>query len=175
MLPLRRRTAFSPPPTDLQRQAVPVVSTMVASLAPVLPLIAVEPIVPPLGLILFLAWRLLRVDIWPLWAALPLGLWDDLYSGQPLGTAAFGWTAIMLAFDIVDRRLPWLDHRRDWGIAVCAIAAHQAFALLIVRWTGGATSPLLLLPQLVISAALYPLAARVCAALDRWRNPAGGR
>lgn len=175
MLPLRRRSAFAPPPTRLQRQAVPVVSTMIACLAPLLPVVLVEPVLPPLGLVVFLGWRLLRADIWPLWAGLPLGLWDDLYSGQPLGTAMCGWTAIVLAFDAFDRRLVGRSHRLDWGLATLAVAAQQLFALLIARIAGGITSPLLLLPQIALSAALYPLAARMCAALDRWRNSRAGR
>ena len=173
MLPLRRRTTFSPPPTPFERQLVPVLSTMLASLVPVLPFVASEPLLPPFGLLAFLGWRLLRGDIWPLWVGLPLGLWDDLFSGQPLGTAASGWTAIMLLLDALDRRLPWRSHRQDWTIAAVAIAGHQLFALMIARESGGTTNPLLLGPQLALSALLYPLVARQCAALERWRHAPG--
>lgn len=175
MLPLKRRTTFTPQPTALERQLVPIVSTMLGSLTPLLPFVVDQPLLPPFGLMIFLGWRLLRGDIWPLWMGLPLGIWDDLFSGQPLGTAMFGWTAIMLVLDSLDRRLPFRDHRQDWGIAALAIAGHQLFALLIARATGGVTSPLLLLPQLGISAMLYPIVSRSCAALDRWRNPTNPR
>ena len=171
MLPTRRRSSFSPPPTALERQMVPVLSTMAASLIPVIPIVLSQPLLPPFGLMVFLGWRLLRGNIWPLWMGLPLGFWDDLFSGQPLGTAMCGWTLIMLALDAIDRRMAWRSHLEDWGLASLAIAGHLAFALMIVRITGGQTSPLLIAPQIALSAMTYPLAARACAALDRRRNP----
>jgi rod shape-determining protein MreD len=171
MLPLKRRTSFSPPPTALERQLVPVISTMVGSLAVLFPVIATEPLMPPFGLMVFLGWRLLRNDIWPLWIGLPLGLWDDLYSGQPIGTAMCGWTAIMLTLDALDRRTPFRDHRQDWMLAGLAVSGYLVFALVIARITGGETSLLTMVPQILLSALLFPLVARLCAALDRWRNP----
>jgi rod shape-determining protein MreD len=171
MLPLKRRSSFTPPPTALEAQAVPVVTTMIASLSVLLPTVAVEPLMPPFGLMVFLGWRLLRNNIWPLWMGLPLGLWDDLFSGQPIGTAMCGWTAIMLVLDSLDRRTPFRDHRHDWMLSGSLIAGYLLFALFIARITGGATSPIALVPQMLLSALLYPLAARLCAALDRWRSP----
>ncbi len=171
MLPLKRRTSFTPPPTALERQLVPVVSTMIGSMTALTPVVATEPLLPPFGLMIFLGWRLLRGDIWPLWSGLLLGLWDDLFSGQPIGTAMCGWTAILLVIDAFDRRLPWRDHVQDWLLASVAIAAYLAFALLIVRVSGGLTAPLVLIPQLLLSALLFPLISRFCAALDRWRGP----
>jgi len=171
MLPLKRRTRFTPPPTALEAQLVPVISTMVGSLAVLAPNIASEPLLPPFGLMVFLGWRLLRGDIWPLWIGLPLGLWDDLFSGQPIGTAMSGWTAILLILDVLDRRAPFRDHRQDWILAAAMITGYLFFALAIAWLTGGATSPLALLPQILLSALLFPLIARGCAALDRWRSP----
>ena len=171
MLPLRRRSTFAPPPTALERQLVPIFSTMIASLSSLLPFIASEPLLPPFGLLVFLAWRLLRNDIWVLWMGIPLGLWDDLFSGQPLGTAMCGWTAIMLALDAVDRRLPWRGYYEDWAIAALAVAGYLLFAMLIVRITGAATSPEVLIPQIMLSVFCLPAVARFCGALDRWRNP----
>lgn len=166
----RRRTSFTPPPTALERQLVPIVSTMVGSLAPLFPIIASEPLMPPFGLIVFLGWRLLRGDIWPLWMGLPLGLWDDLFSGQPIGTAMCGWTLVMLGLDFADRRMAFRTYIEDWGLAASAIAGQLLLALAVVRLTGGASSPLLLVPQLIVSALAYPIIARFCAALDRWRS-----
>lgn len=168
MLPLKRRTSFTPPPTALERQAVPVITTMIGSLAVLFPVISTEPLMPPFGLMVFLGWRLLRGDIWPLWIGLPLGLWDDLFSGQPIGTAMCGWTAVMLVLDALDRRTPFRDHRQDWILAGLAITGYLFFALIIAD---GATTPLVLVPQILLSALLYPLVARACAALDRWRSP----
>ena len=137
MLPLKRRTQFTPPPTALEAQLVPVISTMAGSLAVLAPTIATEPLMPPFGLMVFLGWRLLRGNIWPLWMGLPLGLWDDLFSGQPIGTAMCGWTAIMLVLDNLDRRTPFRDHRQDWVLAGLLMGGYLLFALVIARITGG--------------------------------------
>jgi rod shape-determining protein MreD len=82
-----------------------------------------------------------------------------------------GWTAIMLALDSFDRRAPFRDHRQDWLVGALAIGGYLLFALLIARLTGGVTSPIALLPQILLSALLFPLIARLCAALDRRRSP----
>lgn len=169
MLPIGRRTDFSPQPTPTERALVPVAATAIASLVPLVPFIASAPLLPPLGLMTFVAWRLLRSDVWPLWVALPLGAWDDLFSGAPIGTAICGWTAILLALDVVDVRVPWRDHRLDWMIATAVVAAMLLFTLLIVRNAGSTPGPLLLVPQLVLSVLLFPAVSRACAMLDRWR------
>lgn len=165
----RRRDRFAPPPSEFERQAIPVASVVLASAAPLLPIIATVPILPPLGLLTLLAWRLLRSDLWPVWAALPLGLVDDLFSGAPIGSAAAGWTLALLAIELVDRRLVWRDHWQDWGIAVLLTAFVQQLALGLDAIAGGATRPVVLIPQLVIAAFAFPVVTRVCAALDRRR------
>jgi rod shape-determining protein MreD len=82
-----------------------------------------------------------------------------------------GWTAILLALDFLDRRTPFRDHRQDWVLAGLMIGAYLLFALAIAWLTGGSTSPMALVPQILLSALLFPLVSRVCAALDRWRSP----
>src|SRR3546814_1079935 len=77
---------------------VPIASVMFASALPLmLPLIANSPVLPPLGLLFFLCWQLLRAEMWPVWIGLPLGLWDDLFSGAPIGTAVALWTLASIA------------------------------------------------------------------------------
>ena len=169
MLPIGRRTTFSPPPTALERALVPVVATGVASLAPLIPIVASAPLLPPFGLMTFVAWRLLRNEVWPLWIALPLGAWDDLLSGAPVGTAICGWTAILLALDIVDARLPWRGYRIDWVVGSAMVAAMLLFTLVIVHNAGSTPSPLLLVPQIALSMLLFPVVSRMCAMLDGWR------
>jgi rod shape-determining protein MreD len=166
---LGRRSPFAPPPGAFERQLVPVGSVLLASLAPLLPEIATNTLLPPLGLMVLLAWRLLRDDLWPVWIALPLGLFDDLFSGQPLGTAMALWTIAFLGIDLIDTRLVWRDHWQDWGIAGLIIAAELTLALGIAHLTGGAMPFVLLLPQIAVSILLFPLVARSCAALDRLR------
>ena len=65
---------------------LPWATILFGSLTPWLPIIAPAPVLPPFGFLLMLAWRLLRPGLLPPWAGLPLGLFDDLYSGQPMGS-----------------------------------------------------------------------------------------
>ncbi|WP_293883832.1 rod shape-determining protein MreD [Sphingomonas sp.] len=169
MIALRRRSSFGPPPGAVERQIVPILSVMIASLTPLLPEIWTAPILPPFGFMVLLGWRLLRDDLWPVWVALPLGLFDDIFSGQPLGSAMALWTIAFLVIDVIDSRLVWRDHWQDWGIAALAIAGELVLALGIAHITGGAMPVLLLLPQILVSVLLFPIVARLCATLDRFR------
>ena len=161
-----RRDRFAPPPTAFEQQLIPVVSVMLASLAPLLPMIASTPIVPPFGFMMLIGWRLLRNDLWPVWTALPLGLFDDLFGGAPIGSAMALWTITLLAIDAVDRRWVWRDHLQDWGIAVSAIAIYLLCAMVL---SAGHAPLWVLLPQLSLSALLFPWMMRIVAMLDRWR------
>ena len=163
------RSRIGRAPSPAQRQAVPIVSTMIGSLTPILPAIATAPTMPPWGLLILLAWRMLHRNIWPVWMGLPLGLFDDLFSGQPLGSSMMLWTLALLGLDLLDRRMIWRDFRQEWIIASGLIAAVTLFQLAIAHLTGGATNPLYLLPQIAISALAFPLVARICAVLDDWR------
>jgi rod shape-determining protein MreD len=163
---LPRRDRFAPPPTAFEQQLIPVASVMLASLAPLLPMIVTAPIVPPFGYMMLLAWRLLRNDLWPVWAALPLGAFDDLFSGAPIGTAMALWTLTFIAIDAIDRRWVWRDHMQDWGIAVAFVAL---YLLLAVSLSSAVLPAWLLIPQLAFSALLFPVMGRTTAMLDRWR------
>lgn len=150
---------------------VPILSVMAGSLVTILPIVATFPILPPLGLLMLLGWRLLRPDVFRIWAPLPLGFFDDLVSGQPMGSAVLLWTISFFAIELFDQRLVWRDFRQDWVIAAGAIA----FCLIAGRLLAspiGAHVDTMLLVQIVISIMLYPLVARLCAWLDRKRRRA---
>ena len=166
---LGRRSPFAPPPSRFERQLLAILSVMLASLAPLLPLIAITPSLPPFGFMVILAWRLLRNDLWPTWIALPLGLFDDLFSGQPIGSAMALWTLVFLAIDLVDTRLLWRDYWQDWGVAALAIAAEIFFAALLANTSSTTLALELLVPQMIMSILLFPLVVRLCATLDNWQ------
>lgn len=167
---LARRSGFTPPPSIFAQQAIPVGSVMLASLlTSLMPFIATAPVIPPLGFMLLLGWRLLRNDLWPVWAALPLGFFDDLFNGAPLGSAMALWTIAFVVVDAVDRRFVWRDHWQDWIIAAAAIALYLIAALLIANLAGGATPLHLLSPQIALAVLAFPIIMRVTAVLDRWR------
>lgn len=141
-------------------------SVALGSLVTILPFVATFPLLPPFGLLLLLGWRLHRADSLKVWAPVPLGLLDDLVSGQPLGSAMLLWTLCFIAVDVLDTRLVWRDFWQDWLIATGA----AGFCLIAGRLIA---SPLTahvdtaLLFQLLVCAALFPLVSRLCARLDR--------
>ncbi|HWK37065.1 rod shape-determining protein MreD, partial [Sphingomonas sp.] len=143
---------------------------MAGSLVTLLPLVATVAFLPPCGLLMLLAWRLRRPELFASWAAVPLGLFDDLVSGQPLGSAMAFWTLCVLAIDVLDTRLVWRDFWQDWliaggGVAFCLIASR------LVASPIAAHVDTALLLQILASCALYPLAAYVCARIDQRRQP----
>lgn len=156
-------------PSPLRQRAIPVLTTMAGSLAPALPLIATSAIIPPFGLLILLAWRSLHRQIWPAWAGVPLGLWDDLFSGAALGTSVAIWTSLLLGLDMLDRRLIWRDAWQEWAIAALLICGY----LLVAYQVGGAAAGwyglALMMPQMLIAALLFPSVVRVCDRLDQWR------
>jgi rod shape-determining protein MreD len=166
VLPFRN----APPLLSVKARAVPIVSTMIGSIAPLLlPVMAQAPIVPPFGLLVLLAWRLMRPGFWTPWAPLPLGLFDDLVSGQPVGSAMLSWTVAILAIDMSERALLWRDYVQDWFVASLAmtgcILSGYLFAIL-----AGAAAPLSgVALQSLAAILIFPLVARLCARLDVWR------
>ncbi|MGQ3100723.1 MAG: rod shape-determining protein MreD [Alphaproteobacteria bacterium HGW-Alphaproteobacteria-17] len=159
-------------PASLWRmRAVPVATVMVASALPLmLPLVASSPVLPPLGLLFFLCWQLLRTEMWPVWIGLPLGLWDDLYSGQPIGTAVGLWTLASLAIHYSSQRIYWRGFWHDWVIAALLIAVIQALAALIAHPAANPGRILgLVLPQIVLSILLLPLVMRLTGKFDNFR------
>src|SRR3546814_13084177 len=83
----RGRSTIAQDRSPLRTTGTPIIMVILGSVVTILPMIAVTTSLPPFGLLLLLAWRLLRPELWPLWIAVPLGLFDDIMSGQPLGSA----------------------------------------------------------------------------------------
>ncbi|EZP56986.1 MULTISPECIES: rod shape-determining protein MreD [unclassified Sphingomonas] len=153
-------------------RALPWISVIAASaVTAILPVVASLALMPPLGLLLLLTWRLLaRFALRP-WAAAPLGLFDDLVSGQPLGSSVLLWSLCFIAIDLIEQRLVFRDFWQDWLIATGAIA----FCLTVGRWIAlplGAHVDPVLLAQIVITVMLFPLAVRAVAWIDRRRGDA---
>ena len=159
-------------PASLWRmRIVPVATVMIASALPLmLPLVANSPVLPPLGLLFFLCWQLLRTEMWPVWIGLPLGLWDDLFSGQPIGTAIGLWTLASIAIHYSSQRIYWRGFLHDWAIAALLIANIQSLAALIVHPDAATGRVLgLVVPQIIISALLVPLFMRLTGKFDNFR------
>ena len=101
----------------LKMLAIPITSVAIASMITALPIFTEEPLLPPLGLLMFLSWRLMRPGLLPVWSGVPFGLMDDLFSGQPFGSAGLLWSLAMLSIEIIDARA---DLARSYsGLAYC--------------------------------------------------------
>lgn len=145
------------------------ITILLGSLLPVFLLADVMPLVPPVGYLVFLSWRLMRPGLMPLWVGVPLGAFDDLFSGQPFGSAILLWSLTMIALEVLESRIPWRGFWQDWFTAGLAIVLYIGVAMLV---SGARLNPHLIIaimPQLFLSVLLYPLFSRLIAWLDRFR------
>jgi rod shape-determining protein MreD len=155
--------------SSLLAYGLPWASILVGSLTPWLPIIAAAPVLPPFGFLLMLAWRLLRPGLLPPWAGLPLGLFDDLYSGQPMGSGVLLFSLALIIVELVEIRFPWRNFWLDWLTASGILVPYIVVAALL----SGAQATLVQLaaiaPQILLSVVLFPIIARMVAMLDRFR------
>ena len=154
---------------DYRRRFVPVGSTLLAILLALLPIVSTAPLVPDLGFLVLVTWRLLRPEIWSAQTALALGLVNDLVSGHPIGQSMLLWTAAFLVFDMIDARLGFRDYWMDWLIGAGALIFHTVGAWYIALLMGSDVRFTIILPQIGLGVLAYPVAARLILGLDRWR------
>jgi len=156
-------------PSPIMARGLPWASVMISSILPGLLLIASAPILPPLGFLAFVSWRQLRPGLMPVWAGLPLGLFDDLYSGQPAGSAVLLWSLAAIVLDEIEERLPWRNFLTEWLVAMALILAYIVLSLFIANIAGASTPLHVIVPQIVISLLFYPFVGRLVALADRIR------
>jgi rod shape-determining protein MreD len=154
---------------EYRRRFVPVATTVLAILFGLFPLIVTTPLVPDLGFLVLLTWRLLRPEIWMPTTALWLGLFDDMISAHPIGQSMALWTMIFLLFDLIESRIDYKDFWFDWLFAAGAISFHTFGAWYIAVLMDSPTPFSLMLPQIGFAILAYPVAARIILGLDRWR------
>lgn len=155
--------------SPLRAGSVPWLSIMLGSLLPVLLIADVMPLMPQLGLLMLLAWRMVRPGLLPLWAGAPLGAFDDLFSGQPFGSAVLLWSLALIAIELIETRFPWRGFWQDWFTAGLAALLVWLAAIML---SGATVTPDLLvvaLPQALLTVLLYPILARMVASLDQFR------
>lgn len=160
---------FAKPLPAGRARALPWLTVIAGSMVTAMPVVASLSLLPPCGLLMLLAWRLLAPFALRRWAAAPLGFVDDLVSGQPLGSAVLLWSLCFLAIDLIEQRLVYRDFWQEWLIAAGTIA----FCLVAGRLIAvpiGAPIDAVLLAQVLISVLLFPVAARVVAWIDRKRG-----
>ena len=165
----RYRRRINRAPSPLLAAALPWASVMLLSLLSASTVVLSAPLLPPIAFQALLAWRLLRPGMLPVWAGFPLGAVDDLYSGQPLGSAILLWSLALLLMEQVDRHLRWRGFLADWLVSSALIVLYLAGTMVIASFQGAPFEPKLLLPQAIITIIVHPLVARLVAALDRIR------
>lgn len=156
-------------PSPWRVRSVPYIAIVLASLAPVIVIADMMPLIPPLGFLMLLGWRMVRPGLLPLWAGAPLGSVDDLFSGQPFGSAILLWSLAMMAIELIETRFPWRGFWQDWFTA-SVIATSYWFATLLVSGAEMTMQTLgVSVPQVLLSILLYPIIARLVARLDQFR------
>ena len=161
--------------SPLLANIIPWASILIASILPIFAIAAALPMVPPLGFVVLLAWRLVRPGLLPVWAGFPLGLFDDLFSGQPFGFGIMTWSMTLLIIEAIEMRWPWRAFWQDWFTA-----GILSLLYLLAGWLLSGASPTLpslvaLVPQIVLTILVFPVIARFVARLDelrlrRWRR-----
>ena len=148
---------------------VPYASVMLASVLPMLFISAAGPIIPPLGFLMLVGWRIVRPGFFPMWSGAVLGAFDDLFSGQPFGSAILLWSLATLVLEFVETQFPWRGFWQDWLTAGLASALYLVAALFASGATPSGHLLLAMMPQLLLTVLFYPLAAWLVAALDLFR------
>jgi rod shape-determining protein MreD len=148
---------------------LPWVSIMLLSMMTFSPIIASAPVMPPLAFMTLLGWRMLRPGFLPIWAGLPLGAWDDLYSGQPFGSGIVLWSLAMLAMDVLDERFLWRSFMQDWLAAIVLMTLYVVLASSIAGIAARYPLPLTIGPQWMLTIVLFPVINRLVAMVDRVR------
>jgi rod shape-determining protein MreD len=75
----------------------------------------------------------------------------------------------LIVIELIELRLPWRGFLLDWAFGSAITAAYLAVAALV---SGAHISPvqlIVIVPQLILAVVLYPIVARLVAALDRAR------
>ena len=156
-------------PSPLLANSVPYATIVLGSMLPLLLVTSTMPIVPPLGFMMLVGWRLMRPGLLPSWVGLPLGAIDDLFSGQPFGSAILLWSVTMLAIEWFETRVPWRGFLQDWLAAALACAG---YVLAAAAFSGAKINPTLaiaIMPQLLASILAFPLISVLVATFDRLR------
>ena len=148
---------------------VPAVSIMIGTYLAALPIVSMSGWFPDFGFLVLIGWRLLRSDAFPAWWAAPLGLFNDLITGTPVGLSVAVWTAAMLLLDLADRRTMWRGYWLEWALAAVLLLGNEAAEWRVAQVMGASLPFLTVVPPLLISILAFPIVAFIVSRVDRWR------
>ena len=118
---------------------------------------AIGSVAPNLGLVAVFYWTVYRPDLMPAIAVLPLGLWQDLLNGAPLGLNAL--TLLIVYGVIVFQRIFFRGKSFLvvwWAFGLTAAFAAFVFWLAVVGWHLRYVDPTPLVFQAVLTLAMFP-------------------
>ena len=167
---LAPRRPFAPTVPRSRARLLPWMMVLAGSLLTIVPVVADAPILPPFGLLTLLAWRLLAPLSLRRWAPALLGLFDDLVSGQPLGSAMLLWTLAFFLIDLFDQRVMFRSFAQDWMIASVVTILCLAGGRIVAAPIGAHVDYALVL-QMLVSILLFPAVSRMVAWIDLRREP----
>jgi len=156
-------------PSPVLAVGLPWLSIVLGSIVSTILVIASAPLMPPLGFLLYLSWRQLRPGLLPIWAGLPLGLTDDLFSGQPFGSGVLLWSIAAVVLDVIETRFPWRNFATEWLVAAGITATYGVACLSLANLDSASTPLLTIVPLILASILVYPLVCRLVATIDRLR------
>ena len=147
---------------------LPWTTVMVGSLLTIVPVGATLALLPPFGLLVLLSWRLLAPVAIRLWAPAALGLFDDIVSGQPIGSAMLLWTLAYFLVGVMEARSGMRDFWQHWAIAAAAITLCLVGGRLAASPLG-AHVDVALATQVVLSVLIFPAVAFLIGRIDARR------
>ncbi len=159
------------------RRALPVaISLLLALLSAVpIPVPGYAALAPDLVLMAVFYWVVHRPDLMSLPVVFVIGLFADLVSGTPLGVNPLILILVHVTIMSQHRVFRGKPFPIVWlGFAVVAGPAKLTQALLVPIVVGAWPDPVLLLVQIVLTIALYPVLAAWFARLQRLALPAAG-
>ena len=118
---------------------------------------AIGSVAPNLGLIAVFYWTIYRPDLMPAIAVLPLGLWQDLLNGAPIGLN--GLTLLIVYGVIVFQRVFFRGKSFLvvwWAFGLTAAFAAVVFWLAVIAWHLRYVDPTPLIFQVVLTLTVFP-------------------
>lgn len=149
------------------QRVIPLLVTLVLTLAMTAPVFVAVPVMPNLGLLGVLVWASFQPGLMPAWVAFLLGVASDLLFGLPLGVEAILLPAVVVFVRLVERRFAAHRYAADWLFAVLIVggAAVVEWQLLAFAGVRGPLTPLLI--QAGTTALAYPAIVALCAGIQR--------
>ncbi|MFK5283080.1 hypothetical protein ACI3PL_26275, partial [Lacticaseibacillus paracasei] len=82
-------------------------------------------------------------------------MFDDLFSGQPFGSAILLWSLAMLLIEIIEARVPWRGFAFDWLLGGAILLIYLLVGAVVSGAPPGGPALVAMVPQIVLSLLLF--------------------